>query len=127
MSESIECRASRRGQTWMVYVPEHQVYGHGRTLRAVRENTSQGLALVGVTAEVTITPVTPELEKLRAVQDAYAAALCEAAAALALRRVALRDIALAVGVPTARVKLLLAERATAMTPPSAPNPVEVSH
>lgn len=127
MSETIECRASRRGRTWVVHVPEYGVYGHGRTLKAARENTEEGLALVGVTGEVTLIPVTPELEKLRSVENAYTAALIEAVAALALRRTALSDIALATGVPTKRVKRLLAEQAKDSTPPADPNPVEDSH
>ncbi|MFI9052487.1 hypothetical protein [Streptomyces sp. NPDC053427] len=118
MSETIECRASRRGRTWVVRIPEHGVYGYGRTLKAVGENVKQGLTLIGVTAEVTIIPVTPELEKLRSVQDAYTAALSEAVAALALRRTALRDIALATGATTTQVKLLRAESAKDSTPPA---------
>lgn len=130
MSETIACRASRHGRTWVAHVPEYGVYGHGRNLKAVRENTVQGLALVGVTAEVTITPATPELEKLRSIKDAYTTALSEAAAALALRRTTLRDIALATGVPAKRVKQLLAERAKDATPPGnldpAVDPTEAS-
>ncbi|MCX4826900.1 hypothetical protein OG883_45520 [Streptomyces sp. NBC_01142] len=118
MSETIECRASRRGRAWVVNIPEHGVYGHGRTLKAARENTRQGLELVGVAAEITIIPMTPELEKLRSVEDAYTAALNEAVAALALRRTTLRDIALATRVPTTRVKQLLAESAKDSTPPA---------
>ncbi|MFI1884867.1 hypothetical protein [Streptomyces jumonjinensis] len=124
MSETIECRASRRGRTWVVFVAEHGVYGHGRTLKAARENTEQGLALAGVTAEVTITPVTPELEKLRSAEDTYMATLNEAVAALALRRAPLSDIALATRTSTRRVKLLLTER---LTSSSDLNPVEDSH
>jgi predicted RNase H-like HicB family nuclease len=111
VSKTIECKASRRGRTWVVHVPEYGVYGHGRTLKAAHENTTQGLALAGVTAEVTITPLTPELEKLRSAEEAYAVALSDAVAALALRRTTLRDIAVATNVPTTRVKLILAESA----------------
>ncbi|MEU3355210.1 hypothetical protein [Streptomyces sp. NPDC037389] len=123
MSETIECRASRCGRAWVVHVPEHGVYGHGRTLKAVRVNTQEGLALVGVTAEVTIVPVTPELENLRAAEDAHTTALREAVAALALRRATLSDIALATGTQKKRVKLLLAERST---PPADLSPVNDS-
>ncbi|WP_370418943.1 hypothetical protein AB8O64_10835 [Streptomyces sp. QH1-20] len=118
MSETIECRAGRRGRTWVVHVPEYGVYGHGRTLKAAHENTTQGLALVGVTAEVRLIPMTPELEKLRIVEDAYTAALIEAVAALALRRTTMSDIALATGVPAKRAKQLLAQQAKD-SPPSA--------
>ncbi|WNV82902.1 hypothetical protein [Umezawaea sp. Da 62-37] len=113
MSETIRCLATRRGRTWVVRIPEHGVYGHGRTLKAAHENTRQGLDLVGVTAEIVITAMTPELEKLRSLESAYATALSEAVAALALRRTTLRDIALATRVPTTRVKQLLADRSTA--------------
>ena len=109
MSETIHCLAVRRARTWVVHIPEHGVYGHGRTLKAAQENTRQGLELVGVTAEVVIIAMTPELENLRSVEIAYTAALSEAVAALALRRTTLRDIALATQVSTTRVKLLLAE------------------
>ncbi|MEU9735202.1 hypothetical protein [Streptomyces sp. NPDC048002] len=115
MSEVIEGKATRRGRTWVVHIPEHEVYGHGRTLRAAGENTAAGLRLVGVTAEVAITPVTPELERLRSDEDAYEAALSETVAALALRRTTLRDISVAVRVPTTRVKLLLAAGGTPPT------------
>ncbi|MFE1289727.1 hypothetical protein [Streptomyces sp. NPDC058751] len=124
MSEVIECRADRRGRTWVVHVPEYGVYGHGRTLKAARENTEQGLALVGVAAKVTITPVTPELEKLRSAEETYAAALSEAVVSLALRRTALRDIALATRTPTTQVKLLLAENAKLLDDRQGPQPNE---
>ncbi|MEU5430542.1 hypothetical protein AB0H73_33765 [Streptomyces olivoreticuli] len=126
MSESIECRASWRGGTWVGHVPEHGVYGHGRTLKAARASITEGLALVGVTAEVAIIPMTPELEELRSVEDAYAEALRAAVAALALRRATLSDISLATGVPIRRVKVLLAERVKEPTPPAGLNPVDDS-
>jgi hypothetical protein len=88
------------------------VYGHGRTLKAAARNTTEALALVGVTAEVVLLAVTPELEKLRAAEDAYTTALKQAAAALALRRTSLSDIAQAVRAPRSRVKQLLAEQAS---------------
>lgn len=116
MSETIHCRATRRRQAWVVHIPEHGVYGHGRTLTAAHENTRQGLELIGVTAEIVITPVTPELENLRSSETAYTAALGEAVAALALLRTPLRDIALATRVPTTQVKQLLAERSKDPTP-----------
>ncbi|MFD8609520.1 hypothetical protein [Streptomyces sp. NPDC059631] len=113
MTESIECPATRRGRTWVAHASEHGVYGSGRTLRLVRESVEKGLALVGVTREVKITPVMPELEQLRAADDARAAALAKAVKALAVRRATPRDIADATGVPVRRVKQLLAGGATA--------------
>ncbi|KZM71102.1 hypothetical protein [Nocardia terpenica] len=111
MSESIECQATRRGRAWVAHVPKYGVYGYGRTLKAVRENIVDGLAYVGVTAEVAVIAVTPELERLRSVEAAYKTALREAVAALALRSITPRDIALATGTPTKRVQTLVAERA----------------
>lgn len=108
--ETIECQASRRGRLWVVYIPEHGVYGHGRTLKAARESIREGLSLVSVTAEVAITPVTPELENLRSAEEAYAQALARAVAALTLQRTPVTDIALATRTPIKRVKLL-AQRA----------------
>ncbi|MFD7860387.1 hypothetical protein ACFV6B_39950 [Streptomyces microflavus] len=113
MSKIIECRASRRGQTWVAHVADHGVYGSGRTLRLVRASVEDGLALAGLTSKVEIVPVTPELERLRAADDARAVALIEAVKALALRRATLRDIAEATGEPMAYVKRLLAGGATA--------------
>ncbi|MFI6308527.1 hypothetical protein ACIBEK_00060 [Nocardia fusca] len=112
MSENIECRAHRRGRAWVAPVAEHGVYGYGRTLEAVRKSIENGLTHVGVTAEVTVIAVTPELENLRSVEEAYATALREAVAALALRSATLGDIALATGVSIKRVKALLADRST---------------
>lgn len=113
MSQSIECRAYRRGRAWVAHVPEHGVYGYGRTLKAVRDSIADGLAHVGVTAEVTVVVVTPELEKLRSVEDAYTSALREAVTALALCSTTLGDITLATGAPTTRIKALIAELTTA--------------
>lgn len=118
MSETIHCPAARHGQTWVVHIPEHGVYGHGRTLIAAQENTRQGLELVGVTADLVITPMTPELENLRSAETTYSTALTEAVAALALRRTTVRDIAQATRVPPTRVKQLLAQRSTDAVPPA---------
>ncbi|MFI2790954.1 hypothetical protein [Kitasatospora sp. NPDC018614] len=111
MSEALECQASRRGRLWVAYEPEHGVYGSGRTLRLVRASVEDGLALVGVTAEVKIIPVTPELEELRDADDARTTALAKAVKALALRRTSLSDIALATGASVKQVKLLRARPA----------------
>ncbi|MEU7317449.1 hypothetical protein [Streptomyces sp. NPDC007083] len=110
MNEVIECRATRRGRKWVAHEPEHGVYGAGRTLRLVRRSIEAGLASISVTAEVKIIPVTPELEKLRSIDDARETALREAVAALALRRTSVPDIAQATGETVAQVKRLLAER-----------------
>ncbi|MFD7340400.1 hypothetical protein ACFV98_31120 [Streptomyces violascens] len=107
MSEVIECRASRRGRLWVAHEPERGVYGSGRTLRLVRASIEDGLALIGVIAEVKIIPVTPELEELRDADDARTAALAKAVEALALRRASRSDIALATGASVKQVKLLL--------------------
>ncbi|MDW4912549.1 hypothetical protein [Streptomyces californicus] len=111
MSDVIECQASRRGRLWVAHLPEHGVYGSGRTLRLVRASVENGLALVGVTTEAKIIPVTPELETLRAAEDARTTALANAVEALALRRTSLSDIALATGASVKQVKLLLARPA----------------
>lgn len=95
MSEAIECQAHRRDRRWAVHVPAYGVYGHGRTLKAAAENTEQGLALAGVSAEVVLIPTTLELDKLRAAKKAYEAALREAVTSLALRRTSLRDMSTA--------------------------------
>ncbi|WP_040793410.1 hypothetical protein [Nocardia paucivorans] len=121
MSQSIECRANRRGRIWVAHVPEHGVYGYGRTLNAVRESIEDGLAHVGVTAEVTVIAVTPELEHLRSVEDTYTMALREAVASLMLCSTTPGDIASATGVPTTRVKALLAELPDRIDAPS-PDP-----
>ncbi|MER6519986.1 hypothetical protein ABT246_24420 [Streptomyces sp. NPDC001553] len=113
MSEIIECQVTRRGRVWVTHVPEYDVYGDGRTLRLLRTSVERGLAWVGVTTKVRITPVTPELERLRAAAAAHAAAEETAVKALAARRASLRDIADATGVPVRRVKQLLARSATA--------------
>ncbi|MFF1717306.1 hypothetical protein [Streptomyces sp. NPDC058268] len=127
--ETIECQASRRGRTWVTHIREHGVYGHGRTLKATHDSTAQGLELVGVSAKVSIVPVTPELEELRAAEDAYETALGKAVSALALRRTTLRDIALATKVPTTRVRRLLAENEETPHPeyPDAPGQDAAGH
>ncbi|MFF4188141.1 hypothetical protein ACFYZ9_33600 [Streptomyces sp. NPDC001691] len=107
MSETIECEAVRRGRLWVAHLPEQGVYGHGRSLAKTRQSVEEGLGVLGVDAEVTIVAVTPELERLRAAREAYAAALSEAVSALALRRTTLRDIAAATGEPARQVKQLL--------------------
>jgi hypothetical protein len=107
MSEPIEVQAHRRGRTWTASIPDHGIYGHGRTLQKLHQNLVQGLALAGVTQEITIIPVTPELETLRAHRAAADIALEHAVAALALRRTTIRDIATATGAPIKQVKALL--------------------
>ncbi|MCP2320226.1 hypothetical protein APR12_005607 [Nocardia amikacinitolerans] len=125
MSERIECRAYRRDGAWVARVPEHGVYGYGRTLKAVGDSISDGLAHIGVTAQVTVIAVTPELENLRAVQDTYTTALRAAVTALALRSTTLGDIAQATGAPTTRVKALLADRSA--PPANLDSPLPTGH
>lgn len=105
---TIACQAVRRGRAWTVHVPEHGVYAHGRTLRAAQASTAAGLALVGVTAPVSLAAVSPELAALRDADAAREGALRDAVAALALRRATLRDIAQATGTTTRRVRTILA-------------------
>ncbi|NEA15449.1 hypothetical protein [Streptomyces halstedii] len=107
MTEIITCEATRHGRTWVAHVPAHDVYGSGRTLGIVREDVREGLAAFGVTGEVEITPVMPELEALRSAEAAYEQALAAAVTALRLRKAPLRDIAEATRVTTPRVKRLL--------------------
>lgn len=123
MSRTIECQATRRGRAWVVHVPEHGAYGHGRTLKLAGESVAQALALLGVTADIRLIPATPELESLRAVHETYLAALREAVGALALRRATAADIALATGAPLKQVRLLLAERAQDPAHPADPEHV----
>lgn len=117
MSPGIECQATRRGRSWVAYIPEHGLYGHGRTLKAVRDNLAEGLAFLGVSMPITLIPVTPELQLLRAADQARDAALQEAVAALAMRRATLGDIAEATGARTKRIRALLAQRTTDPTEP----------
>ncbi|MEU2086867.1 hypothetical protein ABZ569_33985 [Streptomyces albus] len=116
VTEVIECRATRHGRMWVAHEPEHDVYGNGRTLRLLRENITAGLASVGVTADVQIIPMMPELEKLRSLNAARETALRDAVTALSLRRATTSDIAQATGEPVARVKRLLAEQAKTPAP-----------
>lgn len=111
MSETVEGQTHRRGRTWVTHLAEHGVYAHGRTLRATEANAVEGLELVGVRAEVTLISVTPELEALRAADDAREQALRAAVHALALRRTTRRDIALATRAPAWQVKQILSEQA----------------
>lgn len=122
MNPGIECKATRRGRSWVAYIPEHGLYGHGRTLKAVRDNLAEGLAFLGVSTPVTLIPVTPELQLLRAAEQARDAALQEAVAALAMRRATMSDIAEATGARTGRIKALLAQRTTDPTEPDRSEP-----
>ncbi|MEV0442914.1 hypothetical protein AB0I84_21035 [Streptomyces spectabilis] len=102
----IECRATRHADTWLASIPQHRIYGHGTTLRALHSNLTQGLALIGVTTEITLVPVGPELERLRRAEAAYEAALSDAVAALAAHDCTPRDIADATRVKTKQVAAL---------------------
>lgn len=117
MSASIECRAHRRGHAWVAHVSEHGVYGHGRTLKALRDSIEHGLAHINVTAQITVITTTPELEDLRSAEDAYAVALHAAVSALALRATTRADIAEATGVPTNKVKAILADHSASPRDP----------
>ncbi|MEU5900282.1 hypothetical protein [Streptomyces venezuelae] len=108
-AKAIECRATRHADTWVASVPQHRVYGHGRTLRALRINLIQGLALVGVTTEITLVPNSPELERLRRAEAAYEAAQRDAVTALAAHDCTPRDIADATRLKSTRVAALRSE------------------
>lgn len=119
MSEKIiECRAVRRGRGWAVHAAEYGVYGHGSTLKRAGASVEKGLALIGITAEVRLVAVSPELEELRAADDARAAALVEAVKALSLRRAAMGDIAIATCTPRSKIKAILASLKAASPPDS---------
>jgi hypothetical protein len=115
-ARAIECRATRHADTWVASVPRHGVYGHGRTLRALHSNLAQGLALVGVTTEITLVPISPELERLRRAEAAVEAALSEAVTALAAHGGTPRDIADATGVTSTRVAAALRSKPKARRP-----------
>lgn len=95
------------------------MYGHRQTLKALQDNIRQGLALVGVTAEVKITPVSPELERLRSAEAAYETALRKAVTALTAQDNTVRDIAWATGVPVTRVTVIQDKRLTRPRGPAA--------
>lgn len=116
MSTTIECRARRHGEIWVASIPQHSVYGSGRTLRALHDDLIHGLSLMGVTAQVTITPASPELDRLRRAKAAYETALAEAVTALTTQGSTVRDTAEATGVPIARVTTLQARPPTPLTP-----------
>ncbi len=123
MSTSIQCRATRHGKHWVTHIPEHGMYGHGRTLKSLRHNVIDGLAYIGVTAQVTVIAVTPELEILRSIEEIHASALAEAVDALALRSATPADIAHATRTSPAGVRALLADRsAPEASQDSAPPP-----
>lgn len=108
MSTNLECRAHRHSEMWVASIPQHRVYGWGRTLRALHDDLIQGLALVGVTAQVTIIPVSPELDRLRRAEATYETALADAVTALTTQGSTARDTAASTGVPITRVTALQA-------------------
>lgn len=120
MRKSVKCSVTRSGRVWVAHVPKHDVFGQGATLRAVSTSVEQGLRLLGVAAEVTVTPVTPELEKLRSIERSRAAALREAVRGLARLEVGVGDIAQATGLPIGQVKALLATPGRASRTPVRP-------
>lgn len=118
MSRPISCEARQDGEDWLACVPKHGVYGRGRTLKALQDDLTQGLALIGVTAKVTLTPVSPELQRLRAAKASYESALGRAIVALAAGQATVADTARATGVTLVRVNAILAKRQTTKTSPS---------
>ncbi|MFF8994054.1 hypothetical protein ACF09H_29825 [Streptomyces sp. NPDC014983] len=107
MTKKITCQALRQDQSWVAHIPQYGVYGHGTTLAALRENLKQGLALTGVSAQITLVAVTKELEALRAAEQAYSAALRRAVLSLSRQQAPSRDIAQATGAPPGEVRALL--------------------
>ncbi|WP_410646541.1 hypothetical protein [Amycolatopsis sp. cmx-4-54] len=75
----------------------------------MRDDLTHGLSLMGVCADVTITVVSPELDRLRRAEAAYDTALADAVTALAAQGSTIRDTAQATGVPIARVEALHAK------------------
>ncbi len=104
MSRTVKCEATRCDRVWVARIPRYGVYGHGPTLRALRESLERALALIGVNVQVAVTPVIPELEPLRAAQDAYTAALRRTVRALARQQMSVNDIAAATAVPLKQVR-----------------------
>lgn len=113
MSRIVKCEATRHEHNWVASIPKYGVYGHGPTLRALRDSLERGLTLIGVNAQVEVTPVMPELERLRSAQDAYTAALRRTIRALARQEIPPSDIALATSVPIKQVKTFIPDRSVA--------------
>ncbi|MFD9796871.1 hypothetical protein ACFWXK_38680 [Streptomyces sp. NPDC059070] len=107
MSEMAECRASRLGGVWVSHLPEHGVYGYGQTLTAVCEDTRQALALIGVEADVTVTPVSAEPEKLSTARQASTTAVAETVTSPARDDVTRGDISTAAYAPPQQVRQIL--------------------
>jgi hypothetical protein len=109
VSKTFQCRASQHDGMWVANIPQHAVYGYGRTLKALHDNITQGLALVDVTGDVRIIPTSAELDRLRRAEAAYEAALADAATTLTSGGGTVRDVATATRVPAARIKALQAK------------------
>lgn len=106
---TLTANATRRGRHWLVHVPEHNVYGCGRTLRAADASARGALKLLGVDADLTLVADTPELAALRAADEVRTAALRAAVTALRMRRATITDIAAATGAKARDVKAILAD------------------
>ncbi|MGW4828906.1 recombinase family protein [Amycolatopsis japonica] len=106
MSTTVECHARWHDDMWIASIPQHGVYGSGRTLKALRDDLVRGLALLGMTVHVTLTPVSPELDRLRRAEAAYKTALADAVTALTTQGSTARDTAEATGVPITQVTAL---------------------
>ncbi|EMD23431.1 hypothetical protein B0293_20795 [Amycolatopsis azurea DSM 43854] len=92
---------------WTASIPT-TAYGSGRTLKALHDDLVRGLALLGVTVHVTITPVSPELDRLRRAEATYDTALADAVTALTTQGSTARDTAEATRVSITRVTTLRA-------------------
>lgn len=98
-----------------------RVYGHGRTLKLLIANISDGLAHVDDSGQVTVVAVTPELDELRDAEVPYMDAQCEAVVSLALRSTTARDIVQATEASAKHVNAFLAELS------GPPRPLETRH
>ncbi|QXV57367.1 hypothetical protein [Amycolatopsis sp. TNS106] len=115
MSTNLECRAHRHGELWVASLVQHNVYGSGPTLRVLHDDLTRGLRLLGVTAQVTITPASPELDRLRRAETAYETALADAVTALTTQGSTVRDTAEATAVSITRVTALQARPPAPLT------------
>ncbi|MER5883077.1 hypothetical protein ABT160_04540 [Streptomyces sp. NPDC001941] len=106
MIEVVECEAARRGNIWIAHLTQHGVFGCGRTLRATRRSVEEGLALLGIAADVELTPTSPELVTLRDAEAQYARALQAAVERLSRQGATLGDTSKATRLSVKRVKVL---------------------
>ncbi|WP_207126843.1 recombinase family protein [Actinocatenispora comari] len=107
---TIECQATRRDTLWIARDAHRRLYGHGKALKSARDAIIEGLAFLGLNADVNIVATGPQMQQLRAIEDAYTTALRDAVTVLARQRATVQDIATATGISTTRVKQALANQ-----------------